>query len=300
MKILVTGSNGMIGKKLLIVLRNKNHYVREFDLSNGKDITKLQDCLPACKDMQIVVHCAATLDEDNSKLFEINVQGTKNIFEASVKNKVERVIHLSSVGVYGNAETELTEESEKRPVTKYEKSKTKAEEIVEEFQEQISVTMLRPAIVIGPNKYWKEIIRKIKSGFPVIGSGENTWQTVYSEDVVNAIVFCIEHEEETSGETFNIAEEKASTLNEVVETLASELKINKKTKHIPVWMGTILGFLNGIVCVFTRKPNILSSENIQRIIRNRRYSISKIKQLGWKPKYDMKTALKITVKELEK
>ena len=134
---------------------------------------------------------------------------------------------------------------------------------------------------------------------PLIGSGENKWQIVHTDDVISAVVFCLEHEE-TEGEIFNVAEEQASTLNELITAVQKEYGIQENKKHVPVWLGYFLGFFNSLVCRITRKPNILSQDNIQRIIKNRWYSIEKLKKLGWKPNYDMKQSIRWIIRELEK
>ena len=72
MNILVTGSSGFIGKALVEELRRLNHNVIEFSHSNGNDITNAEDVKNAVKNAEAIYHLAASLDEQDPKIFEIN------------------------------------------------------------------------------------------------------------------------------------------------------------------------------------------------------------------------------------
>ena len=293
-KLLVTGSSGFVGKQLVKALRARGHSVKEFDLDKGLNLLKPEDCKKATKGIEIVVHLAAVLDEKAKQLWEVNVKGTENILKASAENKVERFIHLSTAGVHGNQKGKINEETALEPVTAYEKSKAEAERIVEEYQEMIEVTILRPAIVLGPNEYWKKIIKLMKKNFPLIGSGKNKWQTVFIQDLVSAIIFCVEHGE-TAGETFIVAEENALTLEELCIEIKKALGLKPKMKKIPFWLGKTLAYLYTIFS----ENSILSPAHLERLKRNREYSIEKIKKFGWQPEFDARRAVALTVKGIK-
>ncbi len=293
-RVLVTGSSGFIGSRLVKVLKKKRYKVVEFDIKKGNDLLSYEDCKKASKGCYAVVHCAAILDEHAKNLWKVNVLGTENIIRASAENKVERFIFLSTAGVYGNVKGIANELTEKRPQTNYEKSKARAEEIVNSYQELIQGTILRPAIVLGPNEYWRKIIKVIKKGFPLIGSGKNLWHAVYVSDVVDAIVFCLENES-TAGETLNIAASDVLSLKQLVLEIKKCLGLKPEVKHIPVWLGKAIAYL---YITFSSKP-IVTPEHVERLIRNRHYSIEKIKKLGFEPRVNTKEAIKKTVNELK-
>lgn len=294
-RILVTGSSGFIGKRVVKALRKKGYAVVEFDVKKGNNLLNYEDCKKASKNCFAVIHCAVVLDERLKALWKVNVNGTENIIRASAENKVERFIFLSTAGVYGNVKGIADESTEKRPVTKYEKSKVKAEEIVESYQELIHITILRPAIVLGANEYWRKIIKQIKKGFPLIGNGKNKWHLVYASDVVDAIVFCLE-EDATAGEILNVAANDVFSLEQLVVEIKKRLGLKPKVRKIPVWVGKIIAYL---YITFSSKP-IVTPEHVERLIRNRHYSIKKIKSLGWKPGVSTKEAIERTIKELKK
>lgn len=292
MKILVTGSQGFIGKGLVKQLRKEKNEVIEFDLIKGQNVLNEKD-LSLLKGIEAVVHLAAELDESKSleELNEVNVRGTETLLEKCVKFKVKKFIYLSSTGVMGNIIKQADESTPLNPLTKYEKSKAEAEKKVNEFQELIPITILRSALVLGPNKYWKEIVGLVKKNFPLIGNGENKFQVIYFKDLVSAIIFCLK-KFETENETFIVAEEKGKKLVSIYSLIQKELGIEKEIRLVPVFLAKLSALI--------KRDKFFKSEHIDRLIRERNYSIQKIKKLGWVPKYSTEQAIKETVMEIEK
>ncbi|MBU2476164.1 NAD(P)-dependent oxidoreductase, partial [Candidatus Micrarchaeota archaeon] len=276
MKVLVTGSEGFIGKKLVEELKKRNHEVFGFDLDSGQNLLNKKH-LDLVEEAEAVIHLAALLDEKTKMeyLKEVNVKGTEKLLEKCVQAKVKKFIYLSTTGVMGDIKAKADELTELNPKTPYEKTKAEAEKKVNEFQELLPVTILRSALVLGPNKYWKEIIKLIKKGFPLIGKGNNTFQIVYYKDLVSAIIFCIE-KEETEGETFIIAEKEGKSLLQIYKLIQKELGIEKQVKHLPVFLAKTFSFI---------WKGIVTKEHIDRLIRERNYSTEKIEKLGWKANY---------------
>jgi len=297
MKILVSGSNGFIGKKLVKELKQIGHQVFGFDRSNEQDILNFEQVKRAVKEMDVVFHLAASLREDDPMLFKVNVNGTKNLLEASAASQIKHFIFLSTVGVMGEVKGIADEKTTFNPQTPYEKSKAKAEELVLTYQEVLPVTVVRSALVLGANKQWKQIIKMVKRGFPLIGSGKNFWQIIYIEDLVSALAFLMD-KEDAIGETFIVAEKNPKMLIELVELIRRELWVKEDLKKIPVWLAMFLGTLIGLHPALKKKYSLLDTNYIKRLIRNRHYSIEKIKKLGWQPKYFTEQAVRVTVKEI--
>ena len=302
MKVLVTGSSGFVGKELVKELLKRKAEVVEFDRSEGKDILNKEQIAESCKGCDAVMHLAAILEEDAGmqELRKVNVEGTKNVLEAAAKQRVKKFILLSSTGVYGDFKGKASEELEKNPSSNYEKSKAEAEELVLSYQEIMPVTIARSALVLGPNNYWKQIIEALRKGFPIIGDGENKWQTVYYKDLVKALVFLL-YNNESENESYNIAEEpeKAPSLNGLVELFRKELGIEKQAKHVPKAFGILLLHFKAVTDRLKGKKTVISPRYVRRLLKNRNYSIEKIRKLGWKPEYSTEQAVKETVKELE-
>ncbi len=241
----------------------------------------------------MVVHCAAILDEKNPELFKVNVEGTKNVLEAAAQNKVEQFIHVSSVGVYGQQKGLKDESTPTKPSTRYEESKLEAEKLVNNYQEVFHTTILRPAIVLGENKYWESIVKTIAKNYPLPCEGKNKWQMVSVEDVVSAIIHSIKNPDFYE-ETFIVAEKKPLTLQEVVEIIRENSGLKKRVIKIPVLLAKIVVELNKVF----KFSELLTPEYLQRLQADRHYSIKKIESTGWKPRHESRKDLPSLVKKI--
>lgn len=299
MNCLVTGSSGFVGKRLVVALRQKGFFVKEFDHSGKKNVLDNAQLKREMKGIDIVFHLAGVLDEDSPNLFEVNVQGTKNCVEAAAQNQVKQFVFTSSVGVMGDIKKIADEQTPLAPVTPYEKSKAEAEQIVLSYQEVLPVTIVRSALVLGPNRYWKKIIEMVEKNTPLAGDGKNKWQMVFIDDLVDALVF-LAGKEEAFGETFIVAEQNAKTLEEIAEFVRKKKGVSGELKKVSPEIAKLGAGLKGIVSKLSGKKNFLSPQLIDRMTRTRLYSTKKINALGWKAKWGTFEALEKTMKELEK
>ncbi len=297
MKILVTGSSGLVGKKLVEDLRKRGHYVREFTRSKGQNILNKKQLEEALKEISVVYHLAAELDENSTTLFETNVEGARNIVEACGKQKISQLIYMSTCSIYGNAEEELDEKSAPNPLTRYGKSKLEAEKIVSEYLEVIPITIIRAPLVLANTHYWKEIFGMLGKGFPIIGSGKNEFQMAFLEDLVSALVFVL-GKDETMGETFIVCQEDRMVFREICEEIMKDAGFEKKLWSIPNWLGMAIAYFSLAASKITGKKTIVAPSYVKRLGKSRKYNISKIKAIGWKPKYSTKEAIALTVKEI--
>jgi len=293
LKILVTGSSGFVGTRLVKELRKLGYSVAEFDAALGNDVANAEQCRRAVQGADAVYHLAAVLDERSGLLQRVNVQGTQNMLEAAAKARCKQFIFLSTAGVHAGAKGMVNENSPILPRTAYEKSKAEAEKVVHEAQEMLPATILRAALVFGPNGYWQEIIKMVQKGYPIIGGGKQQWQTIYIDDLVDALLFVL-LSEECNGETFIVAEQERHTLRDLYAEIQSQLGIKAKIGSAPVFAAKAGVFFSGLL----GKKSIVSAEHIDRLVRERDYDAGKIAALGWKAKTSMREAVRKTISEL--
>ena len=299
-KVLVTGACGFLGNFVVKELKDADYEIAEFDLEKGNDILNAEEVENACRGKDIVVHLAAALDEalPYEKLHAINVKGTENVLEACAKCNVKRLVFASTVGVMGNISGEADESFPYAPETNYEKTKAEAEKLVLGYQELLPITILRLALLYGANTYWRQIIKLIKKGFPITGSGKNKFQLLYVKDAAGAIRFAIGNED-AENETYIVAEERAGTLEEVYTEIANLLEIKLPKKHLPIWQAKLLAHVLLAKARMQGKKTIIMPAHIGRLVRTRSYSTGKISKLGWHAKYSLHEGMKETVEELK-
>jgi nucleoside-diphosphate-sugar epimerase len=289
MKILVTGSSGFLGRELVSELKKKKYFVIEYSESNGKNILNRKKLAINMKGVDVVVHLAAILDNDNSQIEKINIQGTKNVVEEAIKAKVKKFIFMSSTSVYGVSKKYLDEKSEVNPIDSYGRTKYEAEQIVLNHQEEINVNVIRSALLFGANNYWRGLFKLLKKNYPLPCSGKNIFQIIYVKELVRIIILVIKKGE--SGEIFLAAGKEKWTLKEFVKKIKKAIGKKERVWGIPSFLAIFFGKL--------MSNNLLTIQNIRHIKKDRNYDISKIEKLGYFPKTNLEEAIIETIEKLK-
>ena len=95
------------------------------------------------------------------------------------------------------------------------------------------------------------------------------------------------------GEVYVIADDEVLTYEEMYRIMREELGVEKEPRHIPVWFAKLLARAYGL----TGKKTIVTKEHIERLVKNKYYSISKAKRhLNYKPKYDFRKGIRETIR----
>jgi nucleoside-diphosphate-sugar epimerase len=95
------------------------------------------------------------------------IEGTRRLLEAARACGVKRIVHMSSIAVYGNSPGVVTEQGPKAPVNRYGEEKDVAEELCRGASgPDFTIAVVRPALVYGPyGEEWSaRFIREIASG----------------------------------------------------------------------------------------------------------------------------------------
>jgi len=268
--VLVTGGCGFLGVHLARQLLKQNYDVTLLDIADldakdliGKvrvikcDVGDKDKINNVIKNYDYVVHAAAALPilREKKIIFDVNINGTKNVLDASLKNKIKRLVFISTTAVYGvpkhlpEAETNPLD-----PIGHYGESKVAGEKLCLEYAKKgLSVNILRPKSFLGPERLgvfelWFEAIYTGKGVF-ILGNGNNRYQLLAVSDVVDAIIKALESK--TDGEIFNIGAEEFQTWN---KDLGSVIKYaNSKSKIIK--LPTLLSqMLLGILEILNLSP----------------------------------------------
>jgi UDP-glucose 4-epimerase len=223
MKYAVTGGAGFIGSHLVKKLAERGNEVIVIDnLNTGKkqniekiskkidffevdirDFSAIEDIL---KNIDGIFHEAALASVQDSfripdEFFDVNVNGTENIFKIAKKLGI-KVVYASSSSVYGNPiSIPIKENDDKNPFNPYAKTKLEDDKLAEKYAKNgLKVIGLRYFNVFGPrqSKEYAGVIKlfleRIQQGLsPLInGDGLQVRDFVYVDDVVNANILSME------------------------------------------------------------------------------------------------------------
>lgn len=275
MKTLVTGGAGFIGSHLVDVLLAKGHAVRVLDnFFSGKrqnlahvagdieliegDICDLAVCQRACQGIERVWHLAAHGSVPRSidnplTTHEANVTGTLHMLLAARDAGVRRLVFASSSAVYG-ANPVLPREEELTPVpmSPYATSKIAAEYYVRQFANLygLETVALRYFNVYGPRQdptsQYAAVVPSFFSALldgqrPTIYSdGEQSREFTYVLDCVQANVRAgLQTGEGIVGEAFNVAANRPSTVNQILQAIQQVLGTRIEADYQPVRAGDV-------------------------------------------------------------
>lgn len=255
MNVLITGGAGFLGlhlakyftkKKSDVYLLDiadfdKNEYPQlcHFIKTDIRDSGKVEEAIKK-NNIDYIIHAAAALPLWKKKdIFAINVKGTKNILEASLKNKVKRVIYISSTAVYGIPKKHPIYENDPRiGVGPYGQSKIEAENYCFRYiKKGLDITIIRPKTFLGTHRLgvFEILFDWIHDGkkIPLVGSGDNRYQLLDVDDLVEAIYLFTLKDTKKYNDAFNIGAEKYSTIKNDFQTFFKFIGSKSRTISTP-------------------------------------------------------------------
>lgn len=238
MDVAVTGSGGLIGRRLVAALAQDPAVERvlALDVAEQRVPAGVTTGLADVRDPEIgaqlagvdaLVHLAFQLDplHDEDVMRRINVEGTRTTLTAAVEAGVKRIVLASSATVYGahpDNDVPLTEASPRRPPAEFSYARHKGEVEdwlwgwVGELPDDVTVTVLRPAIVAGPGVD-NFITRQLElPRFVTVANHAPPVQVVHVDDVVAA--FRLAATEDMPG-AYNVAAPGWLSLDEALAVL---------------------------------------------------------------------------------
>ncbi len=202
-----------------------------------RDISLVNELM---KDIDIVVHTAAALPlYKPEEILSTDIDGTKNLLNASFSNNVKRFIHISSTAVYGIPDHHPIYETDKLDgVGPYGEAKILAEEECLKYRSKgFCVPILRPKSFIGPERLgvFDLLYDWAKDGknFPMLGRGNNRYQLLDVEDLCNAIYLCATLNTEKVNDTFNIGAKEFTTMKEDYQAVLDYAGFGKRIVSLP-------------------------------------------------------------------
>ena len=316
MKILVTGGTGFTGHNLSKRLLKDGHQVRllvrnrtrvgidpqpgleihEGDIRDRAAVDRAVEGVSKVFNIAAMFRTAGSVDKD---YHDIHVVGTRHLLEAAVKNRVERFVHCSTVGVHGDIKVPpANEESPYAPADIYQRTKLEGELMAREFAAKngLALSVVRPTAIYGPGdlrllKLFKLAVKKIT---PVIGTGKIFYHMVYIDDLVQGFILASERQE-AIGEAFIIGGEENMILDDLLSTIARITGSPDFKVHIPALPFQLIGSLCEKICIPLGINPPIYRRRVDFFTKSRSFDISKAKRLlGYTPKYGLQEGLRRT------
>ena len=320
----VTGGTGFIGQTLVRKLVEVGKKVRVVARASSQvdDLVRLpveivraelsepdslRQALSGCQQLYHLAAYARNWAPETETFYRINVEGLRNILEASIESSLKRVVYVSSSVANGPSLNGSVSESTQRDslpyFTEYEKSKALSEKIIPAYLDRgLEIVVAKPTRVYGPGKLTEanSVTRMIRSYLKyrvclILNQGREIGNYVYIDDVVEGLKLMME--KGRSGEDYILGGENISlgglfdTLEEVSGKGALRIKIS-----IPLAL-TTAGFESWKAKALGLYPFITESW-VRTFLQNWSFSHEKASQeLGYQPK-DLKEGLQLTCKWL--
>lgn len=251
---------------------------------NGGDIRDIDLLDNAMKGVDYVFHLSAMwllhCKDYPRTAFKVNIEGTFNVLEACVNNKVKKLVYSSSASVYGDAvEVPMTEDHPYNNKNFYGATKISGEAMCTAFNDRygLQVIGLRYMNVYGPGQDQTAVytgvvpimLNKIDANeSPVInGDGSQAYDFIYVEDVARCNIASITSD--TPFGFYNVGTGIQTTIRELCDTI---LRLKKSELKV------------------TYKP--YSANDARALVQNRIGSPVKAKnELGFDYTYDLETGL---------
>jgi uncharacterized protein YbjT (DUF2867 family) len=282
-QILVTGSTGYVGGRLVNRLLTSGYHVKVAGRSIDKiksrpwaknsrvelvqadllEYSSLEKALKNCRAAYYLVH---SMNPQSRDFAESDRIAALNMVKAAEKNKLEKIIYLSGLGEKDSG------------LSKHLKSRAEVAEIL--VSGSVPVTVLRAAMILGSGSASFEILRYLVERLPVMVTPRwvhNPVQPIAIRNVLQYLEGCLENDE-TKGRVFDIGGPDILTYGRLMKLYAEEAGI-KHRFIIPVpvlsprlssyWINLVTpvpAFIAKPLAEGLRNPVVCRESEIERLI----------------------------------
>lgn len=305
MKILVTGAGGFTGRAVVKNLLGHNLSVRAMVRNPGAaddmlalgaepvlaDLTDSSSLQSALQGISHVIHIAALFRQAGlpaSEFHHVNVEGTRNLLEASCQAGVRRFIHCSTVGVLGHIKNPpANEQTPYNPGDPYQESKVEGEKLFLEYvrQGRIRGCVIRPAMIYGPHDTRTlKLFKHVANGtFFYVGAGRALVHFVDVRDLAEAFHLALQRDD-INGDTFIVGGETSLPLKQLAAIISFILGVREPWLHLPVKPMQLLGSLCEAVCTPLRINPPIFRRRVDFFTKDRSFDCTKARNvLGYRP-----------------
>ena len=297
--ILVTGGSGFIGKafcqsldlnlfSLRVLQRSLTQSGKNCDRSPAEvvkgDLLNPESLVEACRNIEVVVHLAGIAHVANGKsdLAQTTiVEGTRNLINAAIRNKVKRFVYLSS-------SLAAAVDANSADITAYGRHKKAAEDLLlaASADGAIEVVILRPVNVYGPGMKGNiaTMISLIqRQRLPPLPALRTRLSLVGAADVVQALNLVLESEQ-ASGKIYTVTDGQEYQIQDIEAAIYAELGKTFPRWRTPRVVLFAAALAAGIVSAVTNNGAAIGPRTYRNITTDNVFDNAAIcRDLGFKP-----------------
>lgn len=312
----ITGATGLLGSHLLAQLAAKHYTLRALKRNDSNlediievfsyyniedkfddiewvegDLNDIPSMYEHTQDVEAIFHCAAMVNFNKKlrkKMFKVNIEGTSNLVNAALANNVKHFCFASSTATLGyelDPNKHITEDTKwgvSKKTTNYALSKYYAErEVYRGMQEGLPISIINPAVIIGPGVWGKSsttFFQSIFNGLKFYPRGANSFVDV--RDVAAMMIHLFENN--ITSERYVCAAEDL-TFKEFFDKISKELRVDAPSIKTTPLMGKIAYVLDNLKSTLSKKPPLITKESLKNVNMVKFFSAQKArKELDWK------------------
>jgi dihydroflavonol-4-reductase len=312
-RALITGGTGFVGSNIALRLAERHWDVRILQRSGSSlelleggpfefvcgDVLHPETLPPALRGVDVVFHAAGVVDywrQGTERMYEVNVQGTRNVMEAALRSGVDRVVHTSSTAALGIHPNVLVDETYTFNVKPerfvYGHSKHLAEQIAFEYlQKGLPIVIVNPTTVIGPRD-----VRKVSCGM-VVEVIKHCAPPLIPPGGLNVVPICDAAQGHIEaalkgrvGERYILGGENM-THAQLYQTIADVLGCGMKLKVMPRWQVSLIAGLTDMLQPQTSGPVPLTGDRLRLESQFFYYDTTKARAAFDMPKTPLRTTI---------
>ena len=304
----ITGATGMLGSHIAERLVARGEKVRALvrpasdtaflkgigvELAYG-DMNDPDWLRQAVGGADVVYHCAARVGEWGPwrQFREQIIDVAGRVFDACRGAGVGRLLHVSSITVYGHPRKRAGLFTEDEPLAQnlwmwdyYCRAKIEAEDLCRLYPGDW--TIVRPSWIYGPRDRTTlpRLFKAMKAGrVAIIGRGDNQVNIVYAGDVAEGAILAANHPG-ARGRAYNLSSEGEVTQEQYLNLFTDALGLPRMRRHIPfpvAFWGAFFGEVVGRLIRLRRSPHI-TRYAVSLVGRSTRFSTERARtELGWR------------------
>lgn len=254
MKVIVTGATGFLGRVVCRKLKEQGYEV----LATGRNLKMgeqlvvpflpLDLSIPiGCSPLEgdALIHCAALSSPWGKKqdFYRHNVLATRHVIDACRKNGIRRLIHVSTPSIYFDfTDRLLVKEDDPLPnnfANHYAATKREAELLIKQATDLETIT-IRPRGLFGPGDtvLFPRLLKASQKGkLPLFRNGEASVDITYVDNVVDALLLCLNAGAHCLGKTYNITNGEPRELSVLLEQVCTATGTPMNPVRLPYALG---------------------------------------------------------------